>query len=153
MNHCVAQNLAVTSAIWAPPPKRSWATCWQFAAKQKWKTLICITASLRHSKQKFLRVALIPYRTLWFYASWRGLLILQKLLLMHGLLTQKSGSHSHFVTALPVLILVSLSSSFWTSSKWLYRGKCCDKYVFGRLKSQAGCMIFIFFKNRDLHSM
>lgn len=33
---------------------------------------------------------------------------------MHGLLTQKSGSHSHFVTALPVLILVSLSSSFLT---------------------------------------
>lgn len=63
---------------------------------------------------------------LWFYASWRGLLILQELLLMHGLLTQKSGSHSHFVTALPVLILVSLSSSFLTSSKWLYRGKCCD---------------------------
>lgn len=39
----------------------SWATCWRLVARQKWKTLICITARLNHSKQKFLSYFYIWY--------------------------------------------------------------------------------------------
>lgn len=98
-------NLTISSALWLSPPRHSWATCWRLVAKQKWKTLICITATQNYSKQKFLSVC----------ASLRGLPLFQKSPCTHGLqITETSESHSHFLTALPLLITLSSSQSlFW----------------------------------------
>lgn len=63
----------LVSALTASAQRQSWATCWRLVAKQKWKTLICITAPLNYSKQKFLRVTSTSDMTLSACASFRGL--------------------------------------------------------------------------------
>lgn len=67
------QSEFLVSALTASAQRQSWATCWRLVAKQKWKTLICITALLNHSKQKFLRVTSTSDMTLSACASFRGL--------------------------------------------------------------------------------
>lgn len=73
MNHCSAPvRISRQSFDCFRTETDSWATCWQLVAKQKWKTLICITAPRNYSKQKFLRVTSTSDMTLSACASLRG---------------------------------------------------------------------------------
>lgn len=95
----------LVTALTASAKVQSWATCWRLVAKQKWKTLICIISPHNHSKQKFLRVTSTSDMTPSVCASLRGLCasvaMFQK--------SQTSGSHSHFMAALSLLICLSYS--------------------------------------------
>lgn len=74
MNHCSAPFWSFCQCSDSfRTETESWATCWQLVAKQKWKTLICITAPVNYSKQKFLRVTSTSDMTLSACASLRGL--------------------------------------------------------------------------------
>lgn len=110
MNHCSAPfRISCQSFDSFRTETDSWATCWQLVAKQKWKTLICITAPVNYSKQKFLRVTSASGMTLSACASLRGPCASVSIQHTYELqIIQTSGSHGHF---LPLSLTVRVSKT------------------------------------------
>lgn len=108
------QSEFLVSALTASAQRQSWATCWRLVAKQKWKTLICITALLKYWTTQSRSFSELHLHLIWLSACASVAIRMDRRSLRH-----------QEITIIFWVALIHPVSVWLSASLFLSLSKCC----------------------------